>query len=190
MSGSQKHGCSDSHSNDDMPRADFEHEKSTASTGHKSAKPCASDLNPGWCCIFDCTVLHFYLQLSKENPYPDDVQLDQWAVKAWHDALEDLIAQAGYHGHTAPTEAEVDLVWNYNAFHCCLPPKYCRSKLSCTSCMGRFETRLMQLLYMHMDFAWKGMPNQSTTTVSCIKSSYLGVHLHMPSVPLYLYKPH
>ena len=118
MLGSRKHGRSDSHSDDDMPTVDFEPEQSTAPTGRKSVKLRASDLNPARRRIFDRAILHFRLQLSKANPYPDDVQLDQWAVKAWHDALEDLITQAGYHGHTAPTEAEVDLVQNYNVFHC------------------------------------------------------------------------
>ena len=121
MLGSQKHGRSDSHSDNDMPTVDFELEQSTAPTGRKSVKLRASDLNPAWRRIFDRAILHFHLQLSKANPYPDDVQLDQWAVKAWHDALEDLIAQAGYRGHTAPTEAEVDLVWNYNVFLSRLP---------------------------------------------------------------------
>ena len=101
-----------------MPTVEFEPEESTAPTGCKSAKLHASDLHPAWHHIFECAILHFHLQLSKANPYPNDVQLDQWAVKAWHDALEDLITQASYDGHTAPTKAEVDLVQNYNVFHC------------------------------------------------------------------------
>ena len=121
MLGLWKHGRSNSHSNNDMPTVDFEPEESTAPTGRKSVKLHASDLNPAWHHIFDCTILHFHLQLLKANPYPDDVQLDQWEVKAWHDALKDLIAQAGYHEHTMPTEAEVDLVWSYNVFHSRLP---------------------------------------------------------------------